>query len=704
MNVSRDAMAAYVECQIMKRIYVGLSAAGFSCSWQDIFHYRERHVGGATQCIKEIAYRLHEKQLRKEQQQQQQLAYSTENTYSNVQPEPKPAPPSACALHGHGNSNAGNCALHHPAPPTNLNCMYQQQQQQQQGVGALMTHSRSLEHYQEPHAILPHRHSFDQHPKDCAALHAPHGGHMYEAPYDCLDGLSMGSSVSYAAVAGGYNAPGNRYPLPYNISSQLNAQYATPHDGYSKAELNNVNMYASIGKPPSTVPHSCGYHGGGMVAPPPSSSRQAATASAMAAMQHRQSTYPPDHHLIDFDDRAQLMQHDYNDPRLYDTGRRGQPSMRSIGSRQQQLKHSSVYAQAGYAGDDYDTSLSNLPTTLPQPSAQDMYIYAQPVPKSSRIRAQLEAAENAATTDRQQRHREMVSVVKFLNKLHSQPYNPQDPIDNNRKTMHKELRERSNHAVTDMTDARHQNHHHPQHRQARERDIIISDETSYESQPSLDDFTMPSSASPPLMPKVQEGVGSFESWNYVFKNLERSGYSKDLGDREDLLVQSLDLDSMTLANGGMTQQAPAEKRRTETHSQSANVEKSRTLEKKREPREARVVQAPPPAQLPNSSSAGVKKVKSALKTATIDNRATGSGSGNTGQRGRNNTSSSTGAVAKQPPPVSTQLIVTSPNEWSCRFCTFLNPDTKRICEMCCRSKDFNLEAAASVSHASSTCV
>jgi len=199
---------------------------------------------------------------------------------------------------------------------------------------------------------------------------------------------------------------------------------------------------------------------------------------------------------------------------------------------------------------------------------------------------------------------------------------------------------------------------------------------------------------------VQEGVGSFESWNYVFKNLERSGYSKDLGDREDLLVQSLDLDSLTLANGANT--AVVEKRRPETHSQpQANVEKSRTLEKKRE---TRVVQAPAPTPLANSSSAGVKKVKSALKTASVDNRASGS-HGRTGT-GRSRNSSTTGAVAKQPPPVSTQLIVTSPNEWSCRFCTFLNPDTKRICEMCCRSKDFNLEAAANVSQhaASSTCV
>lgn len=665
-NVSRDAMTAYVECQIMKHIYAGLSAAGFTCSWQDIFHYRERHVGGVTQTIKEMAYRLHEKRLRKEQQQQ--LLNTAENTYSNLTTE-KSGQPSPCALHGHANnnpnpnSNPNSCALHHSAnqstvPPTNLNCMYQQPQ------GALMTHSRSLEHYQEPHASLPHRHSFDQHPKDCAALH-PHG-HLYEAPYDCLDGLSMGSSASYAAVAGAYNAPGNRYPLPYNISSQLNAQYATPLDGYANAEHNNANMYATIGKPTTaTVPHSCGYHGGNQVA---TSSRQAANVAAMAAMQHRQSTYPPDHHLIDFDERAQLMQHDFNDPRLYEP-RRGQSNM----PRSQGVKHSmntGVYAPPrdavplSYAS--YD-----LPTTLPQPSPQDMYVYARPVPKSSRIRAQLETGE-LSTLDRQPRHRDQLM----------------DPMDNNRKTTHKELRDRIS-LTAGAVDGRHH---------VRERDMNISDTASYES-PSLDDYTMLNSASPPLIPKVQEGVGSFESWNYVFKNLERSGYSKDLGDREDLLVQSLDLDSLTLANGGNA--AVVEKRRPETHSQpQANVEKSRTLERKRE---TRVVQAPPPAPLTNSSSAGVKKVKSALKTASVDNRASGS-QGRTGTgRSRNST---TGAVAKQPPPVSTQLIVTSPNEWSCRFCTFLNPDTKRICEMCCRSKDFNLEAAANVSQhaASSTCV
>ncbi|ALC40548.1 tamo [Drosophila busckii] len=608
-NVSRDAMAAYVECQIMKHIYAGLHTAGFSCSWQDIFHYRELYAGGTTQSIKGLAHRLHESQLRKEQQQRQQ---HTENTYSNVSSS-REQDKSGCALHGQLLHGVNNCALratngHVPAPPTNLNCLYQQQQQQQQVAPNLMTHSRSLEHYQEPLGSLPQRHSFDQQPKHCQQH--PHA-QLYETPYDCLDGLSLGggSSASYAAVAGAYNAPGNRYPLPYNISSQLNAQYATPLDGYPNPEH---NMYASIGK--STVPHSCGY---GRALP--------------AALQHRQSTYPPDQqHLIDFDERAQLMQHDFNDPRYYE--RRGQ--------RAPAAKLSGIYAQpmvdTGYAP-GYEMP-SNLPATLPQPPPQDMYVYARPVPKSSRQRTAPEAAR-----------------PELL-----------DSLDNNRhKPTHKEL----------TADGR--------------RDIC--DAISYES-PSLDDFPALSSASPPtpINAKVQDGVGSFESWNYVFKNLERSGYSKDLGDREDLLVQSLDLESLNLANGGG---ATAER-----HTQSANVDKARTLEKKRETREpresrdSRVVQAPAPKPVPNaSSSVGVKKVKSALKSASVDSRATGS-------RG------SRGAIAKQPPPVSTQLIVTSPNEWSCRFCTFLNPDTKRICEMCCRSKDFNPEAAANVSHASSTCV
>lgn len=56
---------------------------------------------------------------------------------------------------------------------------------------------------------------------------------------------------------------------------------------------------------------------------------------------------------------------------------------------------------------------------------------------------------------------------------------------------------------------------------------------------------------------------------------------------------------------------------------------------------------------------------------------------------------------KYKPPQQPQIIV-PPGEWSCRFCTFLNPNAKKICEMCSKSKDFFLDADKTTSTA--TCV
>lgn len=44
-NVSRDAMAAYVELQIIKQIHNGLESIGLQCTWLDILRFREKHVG-----------------------------------------------------------------------------------------------------------------------------------------------------------------------------------------------------------------------------------------------------------------------------------------------------------------------------------------------------------------------------------------------------------------------------------------------------------------------------------------------------------------------------------------------------------------------------------------------------------------------------------------------------------------------------------
>lgn len=44
-NVSRDAMAAYVELQIMKNIYMALNGNNMTTTWLDIFRYREKNIG-----------------------------------------------------------------------------------------------------------------------------------------------------------------------------------------------------------------------------------------------------------------------------------------------------------------------------------------------------------------------------------------------------------------------------------------------------------------------------------------------------------------------------------------------------------------------------------------------------------------------------------------------------------------------------------
>lgn len=55
MNMSRDAMTAYTECKILNRIYLELTTTyNISCTWLDVFNYREQHTGGVSETIEAI--------------------------------------------------------------------------------------------------------------------------------------------------------------------------------------------------------------------------------------------------------------------------------------------------------------------------------------------------------------------------------------------------------------------------------------------------------------------------------------------------------------------------------------------------------------------------------------------------------------------------------------------------------------------------
>lgn len=79
MNMSRDAMTAYTECKILNRIYSELTSTyKISCTWADVFNYREQHTGGVTDTIEAIRNSIQqrnvcvrEKQMPQQQQQTQ---------------------------------------------------------------------------------------------------------------------------------------------------------------------------------------------------------------------------------------------------------------------------------------------------------------------------------------------------------------------------------------------------------------------------------------------------------------------------------------------------------------------------------------------------------------------------------------------------------------------------------------------------------
>lgn len=59
-NVSRDAIVAFVECQILKQIWESVSQK-YTISWLEVLEFRENHVGTPEQAIRALNYRFLEK-------------------------------------------------------------------------------------------------------------------------------------------------------------------------------------------------------------------------------------------------------------------------------------------------------------------------------------------------------------------------------------------------------------------------------------------------------------------------------------------------------------------------------------------------------------------------------------------------------------------------------------------------------------------
>lgn len=179
--------------------------------------------------------------------------------------------------------------------------------------------------------------------------------------------------------------------------------------------------------------------------------------------------------------------------------------------------------------------------------------------------------------------------------------------------------------------------------------------------------------------KARDGIGNYQTWDYVFQNLEKETNSKNIvGNYDDKVAAELQLENLKLtSNGHGPPKAHQHKSNGVPHRMSETSMRSSSN---------------PTAS--SQSKSRTKSVSTGAEASNHEHKRTSSVMETTSSRSNNN-------VQKHKPPQQPQIIVPA-GEWSCRFCTFLNPDAKKICEMCSKSKDFFNDVDKSP--ATATCV
>lgn len=178
--------------------------------------------------------------------------------------------------------------------------------------------------------------------------------------------------------------------------------------------------------------------------------------------------------------------------------------------------------------------------------------------------------------------------------------------------------------------------------------------------------------------KARDGIGNYHAWDYVFQNLEKETSSKNMvGNHDDKVAAELQLENLKLTSNGHGPPKLHAKSNGLSHRMSTGSSTGNHT-------------APVQTKTRTKSVSTVTEASNHEHKRTLSVMETSSRSNSNSQ--------------KHKPPQQPQIVV-PPGEWSCRFCTFLNPDAKKICDMCSKSKDFFLDADKNPSAAATaTCV
>lgn len=184
----------------------------------------------------------------------------------------------------------------------------------------------------------------------------------------------------------------------------------------------------------------------------------------------------------------------------------------------------------------------------------------------------------------------------------------------------------------------------------------------------------------------EEGTGTYESWDYVFRNLESQGYNKDMGQRGDIINDS--------------------KKRESTKTRSCKKALVDTMHKLRinddyDEYENRVAHSSSYDNLSSSSSNQKHRNNYTAKTKSLP-RESKSFEESIPPQPHSSTTLDPKKMQKKPKPVKEYHIPVSKDDvdsrpkgknvsgkWHCNACTFLNVPMKDICEMCGKSRSIS---------------
>lgn len=213
--------------------------------------------------------------------------------------------------------------------------------------------------------------------------------------------------------------------------------------------------------------------------------------------------------------------------------------------------------------------------------------------------------------------------------------------------------------------------------------------------------------------KCSDGIGRAEQWNFVYSQLQRSGYSKDLGERGDILQSNIGWPDAPPPGKGHHQHGVLDARQSKTGATKKTTNAMRSSE-------SVGVVAPPDAYASVTKSQRKSREPAPSDERPNEVRQRSQRNKRTNGHGAVRTLSPAAPSANKVPvpyfqpsaadrhsasqraapevtlavrPAAGERRTRSPaaiTEWACTSCTFLNPIAARVCDVCTHSKDYVL--------------